>query len=76
MMFLVEGRRVPERLHAITFATGLASEQGRSVDVKVETTDFLYRKQRTWVCRMHPPGKLVTVLKRPDLIPQVRQVTV
>ena len=67
MTFLVEGRRFTKRLHAITFAIGLASEQGRSIDVKVETVDFQNHRQRSWVCRMHPPDKLVTILKRPDL---------
>lgn len=71
--YIVQGRRFNRRLHAVTFAAGLACEQGRSVDVKVEVKDFLGRYQRSWMCRMHPPGNLRTLLKRPDL-PRVRAV--
>jgi hypothetical protein len=73
--YIVEGRRFNRRLHAVTFATSLACEFDRSVDVKVEVKDFLGRFQRSWMCRMHPPGKVRTVLKRPD-IPQVHVVAV
>ena len=73
MKFIVEGRCFTKRLHAVTFATDLACEYDRSVDVKVETIDFLGRRQRSWMCRMHPPGLQRTVLKRPDL-PQLNLV--
>lgn len=74
--YIVEGRRFNRRLHAVTFATTLACEFGRSVDVKVEVKDFQGYTRRSWMCRMHPPGLERTVLKRPDLIPQVHAVAV
>ncbi len=76
MKFIVEGRCFNKRLHAVTFAQRLACETGRSVDVKVETTDFLYRKQRSWMCRMHPPGVPATLLKTAPVIPHVQAVAV
>jgi len=74
--FIVEGRRFNRRLHAVTFAQTLACEYDRSVDVKVETTDFLYRKQRSWMCRMHPIGVKSTALKPAPIIPQALHVAV
>lgn len=74
-IYIVEGRRFQRRLHAVAFAADLACEADRSVDVKVETTGILNRKHRSWMCRMHPPGLLRTVLKRPD-IPQLHRVAV
>ena len=65
MKFIVEGRCFNKRLHAVTFAQRLACETGRSVDVKVETRDAFSRVHRTWVCRMHPPGELRTLLTQP-----------
>ena len=76
MKFIVLGRKFNKRLHAITFAQGQACELGQSVDVKVETTDFLYRKQRSWVCRMHPPDMKQTVLKPAPRIPHLKSVAV
>jgi len=69
MKFIVEGRRFNKRLHAITFAQDYACETGRSVDVKVEVRDDQNRVQRSWACRMHPPGVQRTLLK-PAVIPQ------
>ena len=71
--YIVEGRRFNRRLHAITFATTIACEMDRSVDVKVETVGMDNRRHRSWMCRMHPPGMKRTVLKRPD-IPAVHAV--
>ena len=75
MKFIVLGRKFTKRLHAITFAQGKACELGHSVDVKVETTDMLNRRQRSWVCRMHPPNVKRTLLRKPA-IPQLEQVAV
>jgi hypothetical protein len=63
MKFIVHGRRFNKRLHAITFAEGLACETGQSIDVKVEVRDAFNRVQRSWACRMHPPGVQRTLLK-------------
>lgn len=71
--YIVEGRRFDRRLHAVTFATALACEYDRSVDVKVEVEDYLGRRQRSWMCRMHPPGVQRTILKP---LPQVPAVAV
>ena len=75
MKFIVEGRRFGVRLHAVTFAQGLACEMGRSVDVNVEVVDFMNRRQRSWACRMHPPGVKQTILKQAS-IPRVQAVAV
>jgi len=74
--FIVEGRRFKRRLHAVEFALQLAFKSDRSVDVKVETTDLLYRKHMTWMCRMHPPNIQRTVLKTAPFVPQVHAVAV
>jgi len=68
MEFIVEGRRFSNRLHAVTFARNLAAESGRSIDAKVEVHDENNRVRRSWAFRMHPPGLLRTLLKKP--IPQ------
>ena len=73
--FIVEGRRFTRRLYAVAFAQGLAQEYGRSIDVKVEVKDFQGYNRRSWVCRMHPPNKQVTLLRKTD-IPQVAQFAV
>ena len=73
--YIVEGRRFEDRLQATTLAARLAREADRSVDVKVETTDILRRKHRSWMCRMHPPGMLRTLIKQPP-IPHVRSAAV
>ncbi len=66
MKFIVQGRRFNKQLHAITFAHRLAAEQDESVDVYCEVgTDMMTR--RFWACRMHPPGRVQTLMKRPDL---------
>lgn len=63
MQFIVEGRRFNKRLHAVTFAQTVACESGRSVDVNVEVLDGQGYTQRSWACRMHPPGAVRTLLK-------------
>lgn len=65
MKFIVEGRSFNKRLHAVTFAQGMACETGRSVDVKVEVRDSFNRVQRSWACRIHPPGVQRTLLEPP-----------
>ena len=75
MIFIVEGRRFSKRLHAITFALGLANEMDRSVDVKVETRDAFNRVHRSWSARMHPPNIQRTVLQT-KVIPQDLQLAV
>ena len=74
MTFIVEGRRFNKRLHAVTFAQGLACETGRSVDIKAETRDLHGYVQRSWCARMHPPGVQRTLLK--PVIPHVQAVAV
>ena len=59
--YIVQGRRFQKRLHAVTFAQSLAAEQGVSVDVDVEVIDEIRQVRRSWACRMHPPGKQVSV---------------
>jgi hypothetical protein len=63
MIYLVQGRRFAKRPEAITFAEGLAAEQGTSVDVMVEVEVIRSEVKRSWICRMHPPGFQRTILK-------------
>ena len=75
MKFIVEGRRFNKRLHAVTFAQGLACETGRSVDIKAEVRDSQNCVRRSWCARMHPPGVQRTLLK-PAVIPQPLRLAV
>ena len=74
MMFIVEGRRFNDRLHAITFARQCAQESGRSIDAKVEVRDENNHVRRSWAFRMHPPGVLRHILSKPAYEPQLRIV--
>lgn len=72
MKFIVEGRRFSDRHAAITFASGLAETQDRSVDVEVEMEVMKTETKRSWICRMHPPG-----MQRPspETVIPVRRLT-
>lgn len=64
MRYVVAGRKFDVRREAITFAEGLAEEQGHSVDVEVEVEVIKSETKRSWICRMHPPGKQITLLRK------------
>ena len=64
MIYVTAGRRFENRREAIAFAEGLAEEQGVSVDVEVEMEVIKSETKRSWICRMHPPGKQVTLLRK------------
>lgn len=64
MKYVVEGRTFDVRAEAISFAEGLAAKQDRSVDVLVEVEVIKHETKRSWICRMHPPGQMRTVLRK------------
>ena len=71
--YIVAGRRFKKRLHAVTYAQQLAAEQDQSVDVELDVINNIVQRRRTWICRMHPPGRRADVtVKQP--LPAVRAV--
>ena len=69
--YVVAGRRFNKRLHAITYAQQLAAEQDQSIDVELDVAHNIVQRRRTWICRMHPPGRKADIsVKQP--LPAVR----
>lgn len=64
MIYVTAGRRFESRHEAIAFAEGQAAELGSSVDVEVEMEVIRSETKRSWICRIHPPGKQVTLLRK------------